>query len=233
MRTLNEIRDALRQLTANQRMMIDLWLRELDGIPPPTDEVREARLAYGSPDPTYMTLEEFFEFEKNSPLRHEFVNGVIFAMNGASMNHSRINRNLVVAIDAHLKRGPCEVFPAGLKAVIQQGKNEMVYYPDIIIDCRPDTRDSHYVRDPKLLIEVLSPSTQLIDRREKLQNYRLIHSIEEYVIVAQAEWCVTVYSRDERWKPRVYDSLDAAVELRSIDLTIPLIEVYADIVPFT
>jgi len=80
-----------------------------------------------------------------------------------------------------------------------------------------------------LIVEVLSPSTQMIDRREKLQNYRLISSVEEYVTVAQDEKRVIVYPRAERWKPRVYGTLDAAIELRSIDLTVPMIELYDDV----
>jgi Uma2 family endonuclease len=117
-----------------------------------------------------------------------------------------------------------------LKAVVRRNVNEIAYYPDLFVDCRPDTRNTHYVQDPKLIVEVLSPATQLIDRREKLQNYRLIDSVEEYVLIAQDERRVIVYPRAERWKPRVYRSLEAAMELRSIDLTVPLDQLYADVV---
>ena len=230
--TLNEIREALRRLTVQQRSTVELWLQELDGIPAPANEVREALPAHSDLDSAFMTLEEFFEFEQKSPLRHEFINGVLFAMNGASVNHSRIIRNLTIAIVAHLKHGPCEVFQSGLKAVVQRDVNEIAYYPDVFVDCRPDTRDTHYVRDPKLIVEVLSPSTLIIDQREKLQNYRLIDSVEEYVLIAEDERRVIVYPRAERWKPRVYGDLHAALELRSIDLTIPLMELYADVTLF-
>jgi Uma2 family endonuclease len=176
-----------------------------------------------------MTLEEFFEFEVQSPLRHEFINGAIFAMSVPSLNHCRIMQNLMLAIHAHLRHGPCEVFFSGLKLVIQRDVNTIACYPDVIVDCSPHTRDTYYVREPKVIAEVLSPSTQLIDRREKLQNYRLIDSVEEYVLVAQDERRVVVYPRAERWKPRIYAGLDTAVELRSIDLTVPLIELYRDV----
>jgi Uma2 family endonuclease len=229
MNTMNEIREALRRLTVDQRSTIELWLHQLDGIPTPASEVREAQPAYVDPDPSFMTLEEFFAFEERSAVRHEFIDGVVFAMSPPSLNHNRIIRNLVVAIQNHLKRGPCEVFGAQVGLVIRRGTSEIQYCPDLTVDCRPDTRDPKFLQEPKLIVEVLSPSTQLIDRREKLYNYRLIDSVEEYVLIAQDERRVTVYPRAERWKPRVYGDLDTAMELRSIDLTVPLTELYADV----
>jgi Uma2 family endonuclease len=226
MRTLDELLEALGQLSVEQRMTARFWLQELDNRPAPENQVREARPVYGVSDASFMTLEEFFEFEEKSPVRHEFINGVLFAMNGASLDHGRIVRNLTVAIATHLKRGPCEVFSSGLKAVVRRDINEVVYYPDVFVDCRPDTHGTNYVQDPKLIVEVLSPSTQTIDKREKLQNYRLIDSVEEYVLVAQDERRVIIYPRAERWKPRMYDASDAAVELRSIDLAVPMNELY-------
>jgi Uma2 family endonuclease len=229
MQTLDEIRAALRRLTFQQRMVVELWLQEMDGIPAPDSQVREALPAYAATDPSFMTLEEYFELEKTSPMRHEFINGVLFALSGPSVAHQRIVLNLTVAFSNHLKRGPCEVFLPGSKVLILRDVSKISYYPDVMVDCRPDTRDTHHVRDPKLIVEVLSPSTQIIDRREKLQNYRLIDSVEEYVIVAQDERRVIVYPRAERWKPRVYGTLSAAVEFRSIDLTLPMTELYGDV----
>jgi Uma2 family endonuclease len=232
MHTVDEIRASLRLLTVEQRMTVETWLRELDGIPVRENQVREAVPAYAASDPSCMTLEEFSEFERTSPLRHEFVNGVIFAMCSPSLAHNQITQNMGFAIRTHLERGsrergPCAVFLLDARLDIRRHRNEISYYPDVMVDCRPDTRDTHFSRDPKLIVEVLSPSTQLIDRREKLQNYRLIDSVEEYVLVAQNERRVIVYPRAERWKPRVYGgALDAAVELRSIDLTVPLTELY-------
>jgi Uma2 family endonuclease len=228
MQTIDEIRAALQRLTIQQRMSVELWLQQLDGIP---GQVREARSAYSADDPSFMTLEEFFEFEKTAPVRHEFVNGILFAMSGASLAHNRITQNTTFAIRNHLNRGPreqgpCAVYSSDVRLVIRRDVNEISYYPDVMVDCRPDTRDTHYVRDPKLIVEVLSPSTQITDLREKLQNYRLVDSVQEYVIAAQDEKRVVVYPRAQRWKPRVYGARDAAIELRSIDLTIPMTELY-------
>jgi Uma2 family endonuclease len=230
MYTLDEIREAIRQLPVEKRLNVEMWLRELDGSPDQASRVREARPVYAAAlDPSFMTLEEFFRFEERSPIRHEFINGVVFAMTAPSLSHNRIINNLAFSLRSRLKRGPCEIFTSEVQLAIRPNTNEVVYCPDVIVDCRPDTRDTHRVRDPKLLVEVLSPSTQIIDRREKLQNYRLIDSVEEYVIVAQDECRVVVYPREERWKPRVYAGLDAAVELRSIALTVPLTDLYFDV----
>jgi Uma2 family endonuclease len=228
MNTLEEIRAALRRLSYQERLSVELCLQELDGMRPPELRVEEARPAYGASDPSFMTLEEYLEFEENSPLKHEFINGVLFAMSGPSVAHARITRNLTIAIGTHLKGGPCDVFASDVRVTICRDVNEIAYYPDVIVDCRPDTRDTHFVRDPKLIVEVLSPSTQHIDRREKLQNYRLIGSVEEYVIVSQDERRLIVYPRAEGWTPRVYGALQPMVELRSIDLTLPLNELYRD-----
>jgi len=225
MQTLYEIRAALRRLTVQQRLTVETWLQELDSIPVADNQVREALPEYGAPDPSCMTLEEYLEFEGTGPLRHEFINGVLFAMSGPSVLHQEIVANLMHAISHHIKR-PCRVFPSGLKLVIRRNSKKISYLPDVLVDCRPDTRNRLYVRNPKLIVEILSPSTQRIDRREKLENYRLIDSVEEYVIVAQDEKHVMVYPRAECWKPREYDALDAAVEFRSIGLAMPMSELY-------
>jgi len=228
MHTWDEIRTAIRQLPVDQRWKVEACLRELDGSSIPESQVREARPAYAALDPSAMTFKEFFELEQTSPLCHEFVNGAIFALSDSSLNHCSIRQNLTFDIHAHLRRNPWKVFSL-VKLVIRRDLSTMSYYPDVIVDCNPDTRDTFFVRDPKLIAEVLSASTELIDRREKLLNYRLIDSLEEYVLVSQDERHVVVYPRAERWKPRIYAGLDTAVELRSIDLTIPLIELYQDV----
>jgi Uma2 family endonuclease len=225
MQTLVEIRAALRRLTVQQRMTVETWLHELEDIPLPENEVREAVPSYIAPDPSFMTFEEYLELEDLSPLSHEFINGVLFAMTGPSVLHQDILSNLMHAISNHIRR-PCRVYSSGLKLVIRRNSKKISYYPDVLVDCRPDTHDRLYVRDPKLIVEILSPSTQCVDRREKLENYRLIDSVEEYVIVAQDEKHVRVYPRAECWKPREYGALDTAVEFRSIGLTMPMSELY-------
>lgn len=116
-----------------------------------------------------------------------------------------------------------------MQLVIHREASQTCYYPDIMIDCRREEWARHFVRSPVLVLEILSPSTQLTDRREKLQNYKLIESVEEYVLVAQDDHKLTIYRRADGWRPQVCAGAEAAAEFRSIDLVLPLNEVYGDI----
>jgi Uma2 family endonuclease len=86
--------------------------------------------------------------------------------------------------------------------------------------------DEHYLRDPSLIVEVLSPSTENIDRREKLLNYPLIPTLHEYVLVAQETREITLHRREDHWRPVILTATTAPVEFRSIKLTVPLAQVY-------
>jgi Uma2 family endonuclease len=194
------------------------------------DRVEEARAAYAS-EPTVMTLEEYLVFEENSPTKHEFLDGVVYAMTNPTVAHERIRHNLVMALGNHLRRGPCQVFSSLMQLRIRRDASEIRYFPDIMVDCNRDSWGSNFVQNPKLIIEILSPSTHLIDRREKLQNCRLIGSVEQYVLVAQAEHRVTLYPRVDGWRPRVYTGLEAVAEFNSVALGVPLIEIYGDVLP--
>jgi len=166
MEKLEQIRRTLQQLPSADRLAIRRWLRDIDG--PGADlMVAEPAPAYARSDPPFMTLEEFFEFEQKSEIRHEYVDGGIFAISGPSVAHERIRHRLVMAFGNHLSRGPCQVFSSSMQLLVQREKSEICYYPDLMIDCQRAEWGKHFVRSPKLLLEILSPSTQLIDRREK------------------------------------------------------------------
>jgi len=229
METIDEIQRALERLTVSDRLAVGRWLQELDHVEATGDAVAEPVAKYGAVELPYMTLEEFFEFEEQSTVQHEYVNGAIFAMSGASLVHQQICHRLVMAFGSHLTRGPCQVFSGGTQLLIQRSASEICYYPDIMVDCRRDAWGKHFVRSPTLVLEILSPSTQLTDRREKLLNYRLIDSVEEYVLIAQDNHRLTIYRRADGWRPQVCAGMDAAGEFRSIDLVVPLREIYNDI----
>jgi Uma2 family endonuclease len=226
--TLQEIQQALERLTLTDRLAIVSWLQGRNDAEPKEYRVAEAAAKYAVADPPFMTLEEFFQFDEHSATRYEYVNGVVFAMSAPSVAHQRILHRLAVAFGNHLGRGPCQVFSSGTQLLIQSEATELCYLPDIMVDCRRDW-DKQSVRSPKLVIEILSPTTQLTDRREKLQNYRLIDSVEEYVLVAQNEHKLTIYRRADGWRQEVCAGADAVVEFRSISLLLPLKEVYDDI----
>ncbi|HET9105773.1 MAG TPA: Uma2 family endonuclease [Steroidobacteraceae bacterium] len=173
-----------------------------------------------------MSWDEYLAFEEQCPYRHEYVNGAVYAMSGASLAHNGIAQELVVAFRAHLRGGPCKPFFLEAKLEIRTGRDRIMYYPDVMVSCRPEDRTDQSVRNPKLVVEILSRSTQHIDRREKALIYQRVEAIEEYVLIAQSQPRVIVHRRAEEWRPMLCSGLDAHVEFRSIELQLPLAQIY-------
>jgi Uma2 family endonuclease len=154
-----------------------------------------------------LSQEEYLEFEERSSVRHEFVNGRAFAMVGGTKAHDMIVTNLTVLAKLQLKQSDCRVFSSGMKLRIDSTGN--FYYPDLMVSCESYSPESLFNRAPCLVFEILSPSTQDIDRREKLQAYQSIPSVRAYAMFAQAERRVEVYKRTEiGWTPLVYTNDD-------------------------
>jgi Uma2 family endonuclease len=226
MDTLAELQHALERLSTDERESIANWLQEFMEAQSPRFEVAEPPSSYAAVQPPFMTVDEYLEFEEKSPVRHEYVNGAIYAMSGVSVAHARIARELVLAVGGHLRGGPCELFSTDLKLQIRSDTDEVFYYPDMVVACQRDDWGKNYLRNPKLVAEILSPSTQHIDRREKAMTYRRIASLEEYVLLAQDDHKVIVQRRAENWRPQSYSGPQATVEFRSIGLSVPLAQIY-------
>jgi Uma2 family endonuclease len=226
MDTPAEIQHALERLSIGEREVVADWLQKLMEAQLPGYGVAEPRSSNAAVQPPFMTVEEYLQFEEQSPLRHEYVNGAIYAMNGVSVAHARITRELVMAVGGHLRGGPCELFSTDLKLLIRSDTDEIFYYPDVVVACQREHWGANYVCNPKLVAEILSPSTQHIDRREKAMTYRRIASLEEYVLLAQDDHKVTVQRRAENWRPQSYSGPQATVEFRSIGLSVPLARIY-------
>lgn len=233
MNTINELKQALRGLSAAELESMADWLEvTVEEARYRTFHVREAQPEYASEEEAlFMTWEEYLVFEDQSPYRHEYVNGTVYAMSGASLAHNRIAQKLVSAFAAHLKGGPCEPFFLEAKLEIQAGTDLIMYYPDVMVSCRPEDRTDQIVRNPKLVVEILSKSTQHIDRREKAMTYQRVAAIEEYVLIAQNQPRVIVHRRAEDWRPMLYSGMDARVEFRSIGLQMPLAQIYEGSLP--
>jgi Uma2 family endonuclease len=171
------------------------------------------------------SVEEYLQLETVSPVRHEYLAGQIFAMTGGTRRHNRIAGRLYIAMDSHLGAGPCEAYIGDIKVRFKINADEYIYYPDLLVSCDPEESEQ-YVLHPRLIIEVLSPSTESIDRREKALLYRSISTLEEYAMVAQDEPQVTLQRRSEQWRPTVYSAAEGIVEFRSIGLSMPLARIY-------
>ncbi|MEE3715455.1 Uma2 family endonuclease [Tumidithrix elongata RA019] len=172
---------------------------------------------------------EYLSYEQESSIKHEFVNGQAFAMAGASETHNVIVGNLIAGIRPHLRGSGCRVFPSDMKLTVAAADNA-TYYPDVMVVCDRTDSDPYVKQKPCLLVEVLSQSTALLDRREKLFNYQKLPSLQEYVLVSQSEMQVELYRKDADGKWLV-QSLHAGdtLHLGSIDLAIALSEIYEDV----
>jgi Uma2 family endonuclease len=174
---------------------------------------------------TKISVEDYLEGEKVSPIRHEYFHGEVFAMAGASDNHNRIARNFVNILSNHLKDSPCEPFFNDIKIRVTPN---VYYYPDILVTCETTPENPYFRNNPVLIIEVVSKSTERIDRREKVFLYQQIESLKEYVVVDQFEKKVQVHRRQSNggWIMYLFNEVSDVVELSSIDLNIPLPEIY-------
>lgn len=231
METLEDIKHALKHLSMNERDAIVSWLQELGTPADHSYGVEEPHSAYAHAQPPLLTLDEYMEFEEQSSFRHEYVNGIVHAMSGPSIAHVRITGELFFAVKAHLRGSACEPFVPDAKLLIRSETDELVYYPDLVVACNREEWGTNYVCNPKLVVEILSPSTKHIDRREKAMSYRRVDSIEEYVLLEQDEHKVIVHRRAENWKPHTYTGPQAVAEFRCIDLSVPLDRIYGGTLP--
>ncbi len=141
-----------------------------------------------------LDIEEYLELEKEATERHEFVGGIVHAMTRPTLRHNRIAGNIYAALLSAARGGPCRVYIENAKVRI---RDDASYYPDIMVVCGPESDDPYYEREPCLLVEVVSPSTEHIDRREKFAFYQSISSLQTYLIVEQDRPSVERFYRDE------------------------------------
>jgi Uma2 family endonuclease len=178
------------------------------------------------------SVAEYLEAECKSEIRHEYLGGQVFAMAGGSKAHNIITLNIASRLRSLLRGNSCNVFMSDMKVnlkVANQNK-KIFYYPDVLITCNPEDRDKYFVNYPCAIFEVLSPSTEISDRREKLVNYQTISSLEEYILVSQDKIQVEVYRQDLQgdWTMEVLRSEDILV-LNSINLSLTMADIYEDI----
>ena len=155
-----------------------------------------------------VTEQEYLEMEKASSIKHEFVDGYIFAMVGSSRAHNKIAMNIGSSIHQHLKDAPCDVYMSDVRLKIEHLSS--YYYPDIMVGCSRE-EDDYCLSKPCLIIEVLSPSTASTDRREKLLAYQSIPSLKDYCLINQSECKVEKYTREQEgrsWILNVYEQAE-------------------------
>lgn len=179
----------------------------------------------------YLTPEEYLAFEEESPVRHEYANGYVYAMAGGTWEHNMITTNILVHLGVQLKGTPCIPIASNRRLRIRPPGETFYYYPDVTVDCTSNRNKE--AEDATVIFEVLSTSTRRIDDREKLLNYLNLHSMRVYALVDQQRAHVTVHRRSAEgaWVREVITDLDATLPLPEIGCTLPLRTIY-DRLPF-
>jgi Uma2 family endonuclease len=172
---------------------------------------------------TVISRDEYLAGERESHIRHEYVDGEVYAMVGASDRHGLITLNLAGLLSQRLP-DRCQVFSSDMKVRIQAAEREIFYYPDVLVSCDPRDRETYYRQYPCLVIEVLSPHTARLDRFEKSMFYRQLDSLEEYLLVSQDYRQVEVLRRSDQWHETRYNK--GEVQLQSVALALTVDEIY-------
>lgn len=185
------------------------------------------------PGPAYqkrlMTEEEYLAFEEASEQKHEYFQGEVFAMAGAGHLHNEIFTNLFVSLGHLLKGKSCRPYGSDMRLKIPQ--TGLYTYPDISIYCNTSApfESSSNPKDPTVLIEILSESTKDYDRGRKFKFYREINTLKEYILVDSESISIEIFRLNSlnHWELEEYKSIDQSLMIPTLNITIPLREVYA------
>lgn len=174
-----------------------------------------------------ITPEEYLEGERSSEIRHEYVDGIVYAMAGASDDHNRIAGNIFGELRERLRGTPCEPFGSDMKVRIINNLGTVFYYPDVIVICDPADNGRYYRERPVVIFEVISPDTERTDRREKAILYCQIPTVEAYILVEQDRMGLTILHRDgPTWRSEVVEDAGGVLKLPAISVELPFARIY-------
>ena len=175
-----------------------------------------------------LTEADYLLGELASEIRHEYVDGEVFAMAGAGEAHNLIAGNIFAKLRGLVRGGPCRVYISDMKLRVKTWK--AYYYPDVMVTCDPTDSDANYKERPSLVVEVLSPSTERTDRREKMLAYRTLPDLREYLLVATDKQHVELYRRDaqDEWQLTNINPSDG-IHLESLGYDLSLNDIYEDV----
>jgi Uma2 family endonuclease len=174
-----------------------------------------------------VSVDEYLAGELDSPIKHEYLAGVVYAMAGASNSHNLIATNTTVAVGSRLRGRSCRAYNSDTKMRIRMPDQVRFYYPDASVICRSNPGGDSYQDEPTVLFEVLSRQTRRIDEGEKKEAYLTIPSLGVYALVEQDSATVVLFRRSETGFIReVYSGLDAVLPLPEIGTELPLAEIY-------
>ena len=176
------------------------------------------------------TATDYLVWETDQLERHEYLDGEVFAMAGAEDRHVTVSLNIAIALRQHLSGSPCRTYMSDMRLHVAAANS--YFYPDVMVTCSAQDLASAMVKtEPKLLIEVLSPSTAAYDRGQKFSHYRSLPSLEEYVLIDLDTRATDVYRKgaDGLWVLHPF-ARDESVSLASVALTLTPEQLFADVV---
>ncbi len=183
---------------------------------------------------SFLTAQDYLVWERQQETRHEYLEGQVFAMTGASRAHNMLCANILASLHGQLRGKPCEIYVNDMRVKVSE--TGMYTYPDLVAACgepRFEDQAVDTLLNPVLIIEVLSDSTERYDRGAKFTHYRSVNSLKEYLLVSQNECRVEHYVRQpgNHWLLTEYQEMQDRIDLNSLDSYLLLAEIYERIFP--
>lgn len=175
--------------------------------------------------------QDYLEGEKVSAIKHDYINGHVYAMAGSSKRHNAIALNIAIALRLGSRNSHCDVYMSDIKVRIHQGKR--YYYPDVVVSCAPDDDiDDHYLEKPCFIVEVLSPSTERKDGTEKLVAYQNIASLQAYMIVDQSQCKISLISRENNGHLAIdyFEEMTTVVPIACRSMSLKVSDIYDGVI---
>lgn len=177
-----------------------------------------------------ISVSDYLLGEQAARRKHEFVNGIVYAMAGGTVQHSRIASNAIIALGSQLRSGKCQVFNSDIKIRVRMSQGTRFYYPDLSVVCEPNSASDSYHDLPLVIVEVVSESTRRTDESEKREAYLSIASLCVYVLAEQSSAAAHVYRRtDSGFDHEVYVGLDTVIPLPEIQCEMALKDLYQNV----
>lgn len=179
---------------------------------------------------SYLSPEQYLKLEETSPVKHEYIDGKIYAMAGATDAHVTLTGNLFAALLSHLRGSGCRVYFSDMK--VQIDAVSRYYYPDVMVTCDDKDKDEPtFKRSPTLIVEVLSKSTAGFDRGDKFADYQTLDSLQEYVLINTHRQRVECFRRNQKglWVLQSYAPPETQFELHSINFVGELAALYENV----
>ena len=173
----------------------------------------------------YISEEHYLEDEKSREIKHEYIDGICHAMAGASRVHNIISSNVLFAFMQKLDGTRCVPFASDMKVRLSNKNSSKFFYPDVVVVCDDENGHEYYTEKPRIIVEVLSKATRRFDRTLKLEAYKTISSLQEYVLIEQDFAEIEICRRNNHWVSERF-FLGDDVTFESIDLTISVEAIY-------